>query len=73
MDFEEDEETSLETTEEQEELAQSEPEINEKPLLIEQVKKIEKLVNEMKSVGIDVKLEQCDFEHMYQLIVKINK
>lgn len=73
MDYEEDEEETLKASEEPQELVKPEIETNEKPLLIEQVKKIEKLVNEMKSIGIDVKLEQYDFEHMYQLIIKINK
>lgn len=45
----------------------------EKPLLMDNVEKIKKLIMELKNSGVDIELEEYDFEHMYQLIVKINK
>lgn len=35
--------------------------------------KIKDLIEEMKKSGYDIKLEEFDFEEMYQLIIKINK
>ena len=37
------------------------------------VERIKSLLEEIKSSGIDLKLEEFDFETMYQLIIKINK
>lgn len=37
------------------------------------VDKIKELLEEIKASGIDIELEEFDFESMYQLVVKINK
>lgn len=64
MDFEEDND---------EESATGDASNEEKPLLIENVEKIKKVIEELKQSGVDIEFEEFDFEHMYQLIVKINK
>lgn len=42
-------------------------------LLSSSVDKIKKLINEIKTLGINIEFEEFDFEQMYQLIIKINK
>ena len=39
----------------------------------ESLDQIKKLINDLKSKGAKIDLEEFDFEQMYQLIVKINK
>ena len=46
---------------------------NEKTSLSDNIEKIKKLVEEMKTLGIKVELEEFDFESMYQLIIKMEK
>lgn len=42
-------------------------------LLSSSVDKIKKLINEIKTLGVNIEFEEFDFEQMYQLIIKINK
>ena len=39
----------------------------------ENVEKIKELINELKSNGANIELEEFDFEAMYQLIIKFDK
>lgn len=39
----------------------------------ENIEKIKNLIEEIKSNGVNIDLEEFDFEQMYQLIIKINK
>lgn len=45
----------------------------EKTLIIDNINEIKKLLNNLKEKGLDLELEEFDFENMYQLIIKINK
>lgn len=48
-------------------------ETDETPSVLDNVDKIKKLVEELKNNGVDIQLEEFDFESMYQLIIKLNK
>lgn len=39
----------------------------------ESIEKIKNLIKEIKNTGVNIKLEEFDFEEMYQLVVKIDK
>lgn len=42
-------------------------------LVSKNVEKIKALIEELKASGVDIELEEFDFESMYQLIVKLKK
>ncbi len=44
-----------------------------KKVLEENINKIKKLIDEIKDLGVNVSLEEFDFESMYQIIIKLNK
>ena len=52
---------------------EEEKEPEEKPLILDNINEIKELINKIKERGINIELEEFDFEHMYQLIVKIEK
>ena len=68
-----DEEKNIEESEKQTEEPDIETTNEEKPLLADNVNEIRKLINQLKEKGIKIDFEEFDFEHMYQLIIKIEK
>lgn len=58
---------------EEAENSEEEKEPEEKPLILDNINEIKELINKIKERGINIELEEFDFEHMYQLIVKIEK
>lgn len=55
------------------ELKEDDADSVDEDLLSSSVDKIKKLINEIKTLGINIEFEEFDFEQMYQLIIKINK
>ena len=68
-----DEEKNIEESGKQTEEPDIETTNEEKPLLADNVNEIRKLINQLKEKGIKIDFEEFDFEHMYQLIIKIEK
>ena len=48
-------------------------ETEDTPLLADNVNEIRELINKIREKGIKIDFEEFDFEHMYQLIIKIEK
>lgn len=68
---EENKEESNNIEEAENSVEEKEPE--EKTLILDNINEIKELINKIKERGINIELEEFDFEHMYQLIVKIEK
>lgn len=57
----------------EEETDESDESFSSKGLVSKNVEKIKSLIEELKASGVDIELEEFDFESMYQLIVKLKK
>ncbi len=49
------------------------PEIDDKGMVSNSINKIKQLINELNENGANIRLEEFDFEQMYQIIIKIDK
>lgn len=73
MDFENEEDLDEPEEKNEVETSQKEEITIEPGSISKNVERIKALLEEIKSSGIDLELEEFDFETMYQLIIKINK
>lgn len=73
MDFENEEDLDEPEEKNEAETSQKEEITIEPGSISKNVERIKALLEEIKSSGIDLELEEFDFETMYQLIIKINK
>ncbi len=73
MDFENEEDLDEPDEKNEAETSQKEEITIEPGSISKNVERIKALLEEIKSSGIDLELEEFDFETMYQLIIKINK
>lgn len=73
MDFENEEDLDEPEEKDEAETSQKEEITIEPGSISKNVERIKALLEEIKSSGIDLELEEFDFETMYQLIIKINK
>lgn len=73
MDFENEEDLDEPEEKNEAETSQKEAITIEPGSISKNVERIKALLEEIKSSGIDLELEEFDFETMYQLIIKINK
>lgn len=73
MDFENEEDLDEPEEKNESETSQKEEITIEPGSISKNVERIKALLEEIKSSGIDLELEEFDFETMYQLIIKINK
>lgn len=73
MDFENEEDLDEPEEKNEAETSQKEEVSIEPGSISKNVERIKTLLEEIKSSGIDLELEEFDFETMYQLIIKINK
>lgn len=73
MDFENEEDLDEPEEKNEAETLQKEEITIEPGSISKNVERIKALLEEIKSSGIDLELEEFDFETMYQLIIKINK
>lgn len=73
MDFENEEDLDEPEEKNEAETSQKEEVSLEPESISKNVERIKALLEEIKSSGIDLELEEFDFETMYQLIIKINK
>lgn len=67
------EDTPLDTNDNVDTINSSDDEDGNESILITNVEKIKELISEIKNTGVEISLEEFDFENMYQLIIKINK
>ncbi|MEG2351661.1 MAG: hypothetical protein RSB54_03180, partial [Bacilli bacterium] len=72
-------EIKLETIDDQLEMVDSVDSVEESSdegnslLVMENVEKIKTLVEQLKDSGVSIRMEEFDFETMYQLIIKFDK